>query len=138
MNLKPEKKLLNLILLFAMLSPAVSQSHPGGRDANGGHYCREKCEEYGLEVGQYHRHEPGTNKLLPEEQQEPPPPDTEPSAPKPDNLSGSDSWSMFKFTFALSGALCLFCWFVSMLVKLISKGSKLIWRQGRKKKNPDK
>lgn len=34
----------------------TAQSHPGRTDANDGHTCRTKCENWDLEYGEYHSH----------------------------------------------------------------------------------
>jgi hypothetical protein len=47
------------VLFLNMAAPAYA--HPGGTDAQGGHYCRTTCEEYGLRTGEYHFHDKDGN-----------------------------------------------------------------------------
>lgn len=48
------------ILLFIIqvynFSSFDAYAHPGRTDSSGGHTCRTNCESWGLEYGEYHKH----------------------------------------------------------------------------------
>ncbi|MFC0394014.1 MBL fold metallo-hydrolase [Paenibacillus mendelii] len=44
-----------LLTPIARTLPAIA--HPGRTDADGGHYCRTNCAKWGLEDGEYHKHD---------------------------------------------------------------------------------
>ncbi|QTL49971.1 hypothetical protein [Priestia aryabhattai] len=44
-------------LLSCLFTQEVTFAHPGGTDADGGHYCHTDCEKYGLEYEEYHYHD---------------------------------------------------------------------------------
>lgn len=50
---------LSLLCLLSLLSPSISNAHPGRTDSNGGHTCHTNCEKWGLESGEYHYHNDG-------------------------------------------------------------------------------
>lgn len=53
-------KLMCMVLLcFLLITPSKVEAHPGRTDANGCHYCRTNCAEWGLRTGQYHCHNGG-------------------------------------------------------------------------------
>lgn len=43
-----------MILILVLVLQA--KAHPGRTDANGCHYCRTNCEQYGLQQDEYHCH----------------------------------------------------------------------------------
>lgn len=44
------------ILCLLLITPNEVSAHPGRTDANGCHYCRTNCEQWGLSYGEYHCH----------------------------------------------------------------------------------
>ena len=53
-------KLICVVLLcFLLITPSKVEAHPGRTDANGCHYCRTNCADWGLRTGQYHCHNGG-------------------------------------------------------------------------------
>ena len=53
-------KLICVVLLcFLLITPSKVEAHPGRTDANGCHYCRTNCADWGLSDGQYHCHNGG-------------------------------------------------------------------------------
>lgn len=59
MNKRLTVFLISVLIVFAMISHSAT-AHPGRLDANGGHYCRTNCANYGLANGQYHYHSGGS------------------------------------------------------------------------------
>ena len=46
-----------LFLLSCLFTQKVTFAHPGGTDADGGHYCHTDCEDWGLQYEEYHYHD---------------------------------------------------------------------------------
>lgn len=44
------------VLCLLLITPNEVSAHPGRTDANGCHYCRTNCEQWGLSYGEYHCH----------------------------------------------------------------------------------
>lgn len=51
------------IIILINLNPVAAS--PGRTDKNGGHTCRTNCEQYGLEYGEYHYHNGGSDENVP-------------------------------------------------------------------------
>lgn len=49
------KRLAIVMTLILVLALDIT-AHPGRTDANGCHYCRTNCEQYGLQQDEYHCH----------------------------------------------------------------------------------
>lgn len=76
------KKPLTILSVLSLLLLATQSAiaHPGGTDANGGHYCRTNCAQWGLEDGEYHTHDENGSKS------EDPPAKTETTKPVATNV----------------------------------------------------
>lgn len=48
-----------IIMLLIVLFPASVFGHPGKTDNRGGHKCWKSCDEWALEVREYHLHDEG-------------------------------------------------------------------------------
>jgi hypothetical protein len=59
---------------FCGLAPLLSFAHPGGIDANGGHYCRTNCTSWGEVYGAWHSHSGGSSYTSPSYSYTPPAP----------------------------------------------------------------
>lgn len=46
-----------LFLSSCLFTQKVIFAHPGGTDADGGHYCHTDCEDWELEYEEYHYHD---------------------------------------------------------------------------------
>lgn len=57
--IKREIKYLLLAIVALVFVTQPISAHPGGTDANGGHYCRTNCAKWGLQEGEYHYHNGG-------------------------------------------------------------------------------
>ncbi|WP_088032004.1 YHYH domain-containing protein [Evansella clarkii] len=51
----------SLVIIMLSFSSYDTLAHPGRTDANGGHTCRTNCERWGLEYGEYHKHNNGNS-----------------------------------------------------------------------------
>lgn len=60
-SLKAKRTLLSFVAVATISQSTftVAEAHPGRTDANGGHYCRTNCEQWGLGYGEYHYHNGG-------------------------------------------------------------------------------
>lgn len=50
-----------MIFVLCFCQIMVVQGHPGRTDANGCHYCRTNCANWGLQNGEYHCHNGGSS-----------------------------------------------------------------------------
>lgn len=142
-----------LVPVLLALLPVTVSAHPGGRDADGGHVCWTNCEEWGLKPGQYHFHEPGTNKpILPLPATAPVLEETTPAPPPPPPVvqvqqskqSSDDGFSYDIYWIVVSFIIAVILSIIVAIVNFIDRLSvssvnwltKLLWRGG--KKEPDK
>ncbi len=49
-------KRLAIVMTLVLILALDITAHPGRTDANGCHYCRTNCEQYGLQQDEYHCH----------------------------------------------------------------------------------
>lgn len=52
------KRMFHICMILWIVSAHTAFAHPGNTDANGGHTCRTNCEDWGLDYGEYHYHNP--------------------------------------------------------------------------------
>ncbi len=55
---KMSKVIIFVVVLSLIL--ATASAHPGRTDSRGGHTCRTNCEKWGLDYGEYHYHNGGS------------------------------------------------------------------------------
>lgn len=51
----------SMVLVLLLMASSTAFAHPGRTDSKGGHYCRTNCAKWGLEDGEYHKHNGGSS-----------------------------------------------------------------------------
>ena len=59
-------KRLAMVMTLVLVLALDMTAHPGRTDANGCHYCRTNCEQYGLQQDEYHCHNKTSTSVMTE------------------------------------------------------------------------
>lgn len=51
----------SMVLVLLLMVSSTAFAHPGRTDSKGGHYCQTNCAKWGLEDGEYHKHNGGSS-----------------------------------------------------------------------------